>query len=423
MVKSPLILSRSMFLRSSAPNSLTLIGSSRPALTAMRRKFATDTPGIVAGYWKARNRPARARSSGSASVRSSPFEQDAALGHLVGGVAHERVGERGLARAVRAHQGVRLALLHGQVDAVEDLAVLGADVQVLDLQGHAIAFSAFLSGWTRSSSVISFRVRTMDPCTRVQRSLVGQGSRALAGAGEHPVRVGGDALDRGDVALQRRHDLGHRDLLGRTGERVAPVRAAARLDQLRLAQALHQVLEIGERQPLGVGDRAEADRLAAVVAREVGHHADAVLGFGREHHRRQILPDRVGEARATRLASSLRSCASASGVAWSPREADPLEAALVDQREAGLVLLEIDCGRMKKPFQSGRSSRAAAEHEVDPAEARAAWRGTRGRARACRAAGRPRSPARARPRPGRRARRARSAPGPGRCPRRSCRGT
>ena len=71
-MKSPLILSRSTFSRSSAPNSLTLIGSSRPALTAMRRKLATDTPGIVAGYWKARNRPARARSSGSASVMSSP---------------------------------------------------------------------------------------------------------------------------------------------------------------------------------------------------------------------------------------------------------------------------------------------------------------------------------------------------------------
>jgi hypothetical protein len=41
----------------------------------MRRKFATDTPGIVAGYWKAMKRPARARSSGSASVRSSPFRR------------------------------------------------------------------------------------------------------------------------------------------------------------------------------------------------------------------------------------------------------------------------------------------------------------------------------------------------------------
>ncbi len=55
------------------PNSLTLIGSSRLALIAMRRKLATDTPGIDTGYWKARNSPDLARSCGSASVMSSPL--------------------------------------------------------------------------------------------------------------------------------------------------------------------------------------------------------------------------------------------------------------------------------------------------------------------------------------------------------------
>ena len=55
-------------------NSLTWIGSSRLALIAMRRKFATETPGIETGYWKARNRPALARSWGSASVMSSPLK-------------------------------------------------------------------------------------------------------------------------------------------------------------------------------------------------------------------------------------------------------------------------------------------------------------------------------------------------------------
>ena len=69
------IFSSSTFSRMYLPKSLTFIGSSRRAFTAMRRKLATDTPGIVAGYWKARNRPARARSSGSASVRSSPLNR------------------------------------------------------------------------------------------------------------------------------------------------------------------------------------------------------------------------------------------------------------------------------------------------------------------------------------------------------------
>src|SRR3954471_5100313 len=38
----------------------------------MRRYFVIVTPGIATGYWKAMNNPARARSSGSASVMSSP---------------------------------------------------------------------------------------------------------------------------------------------------------------------------------------------------------------------------------------------------------------------------------------------------------------------------------------------------------------
>ena len=48
---------------------------SRCALMTMRRYFATVTPGIATGYWKAMNRPARARSSGSASVMSSPSKR------------------------------------------------------------------------------------------------------------------------------------------------------------------------------------------------------------------------------------------------------------------------------------------------------------------------------------------------------------
>ena len=97
---------------------------------------------------------------------------------------------------------------------MEDLPILGADVQVLDFQGHAVvvAFFVRVRGWTRSSSVISFSVLTIDPWTRVQRNFVGHGSWfswCSRGADEHAVGVRGDALDRGDVALERAHDLGH----------------------------------------------------------------------------------------------------------------------------------------------------------------------------------------------------------------------
>ena len=49
--------------------------ASRCAFMTIRRYFVTVTPGIATGYWKAMNRPMRARSSGSASVMSSPSKR------------------------------------------------------------------------------------------------------------------------------------------------------------------------------------------------------------------------------------------------------------------------------------------------------------------------------------------------------------
>ena len=60
-------------------NSFSEIGcsprASRCAFITMRRYFVVVTPGIATGYWKAMNRPATARSSGSASVMSSPSKR------------------------------------------------------------------------------------------------------------------------------------------------------------------------------------------------------------------------------------------------------------------------------------------------------------------------------------------------------------
>jgi hypothetical protein len=64
------------------------------------------------------------------------------MGDPVFGMPGDRVGQRGLAGAVRPHDGVDLAVFHGQVDAAQDLtALIGrihhADVQVADFQsGH-----------------------------------------------------------------------------------------------------------------------------------------------------------------------------------------------------------------------------------------------------------------------------------------------
>ena len=64
-------------------------------------------------------------------------EERLAAGDLVGRVAHQRVGERRLARAVRAHQRVNLARADREIDSLDDLgAVLERDVQVLQFE-HA----------------------------------------------------------------------------------------------------------------------------------------------------------------------------------------------------------------------------------------------------------------------------------------------
>ena len=67
-----------------------------------------------------------------------------AAGHGVGGVAHDDVAERGLARAVGTHEDVALARTHGQVDAVQDGLVLGArreGAHVEKLVCHVVPFS------------------------------------------------------------------------------------------------------------------------------------------------------------------------------------------------------------------------------------------------------------------------------------------
>src|SRR5262249_33687613 len=49
-------------------------------------------------------------------------------------MSHERVGERALAGAVRAHDRVHFAAVHRQVDAVEDLLALDGDLEAADYE-------------------------------------------------------------------------------------------------------------------------------------------------------------------------------------------------------------------------------------------------------------------------------------------------
>src|SRR5256714_10701575 len=62
----------SFFLTSPVPAAL---GAARRALIAVRRKFATETPGIADGYWNARKTPARARASTGSFKRFTPSKR------------------------------------------------------------------------------------------------------------------------------------------------------------------------------------------------------------------------------------------------------------------------------------------------------------------------------------------------------------
>ena len=61
---------------------------------------------------------------------------DAAAGDGVGGVTRQHLGEGALAAAVAAHHRVDFAGTNRQVDALEDLLVLDASVEIPDLKQH-----------------------------------------------------------------------------------------------------------------------------------------------------------------------------------------------------------------------------------------------------------------------------------------------
>ena len=210
-------------------------------------KLATLRPGIAVGYWKARKRPSRARLSGDSLRMSRPCQMDlAALDH-VGRVAHQRVGEGRLARAVGAHDRVDLALADGQVDALEDL-VLGRgdrrDAEAADdelvVVGGRCAHEAVRAPWsgsagwlgadrgarggTRSARVIESSAPATASRTRTQSRLTVQRGRSVADDRVLGVVAGAD--HRGDRALEGAQDLGHRDRARRAGELVAAVGAA-----------------------------------------------------------------------------------------------------------------------------------------------------------------------------------------------------
>jgi NAD(P)-dependent dehydrogenase (short-subunit alcohol dehydrogenase family) len=72
------------------------------------------------------------------------LEQDLAVGDLVTGLAGDDVGEGRLAGAVRPHDRVDLALVHGQRQPVEDLTLLNTNLQVFHFKQSHYLVSIYL---------------------------------------------------------------------------------------------------------------------------------------------------------------------------------------------------------------------------------------------------------------------------------------
>src|SRR3954471_2777773 len=247
--------SRSAACWSFSPNSLTRIGSSRPVLMAMRRKLAIETPGIATGYWKARKRPAWARSSGSASVMSSPLKV----------IVPSVISYSGWPMIVEA--SVDLPEPFGPISACSSpfetdrstpLRISRSSTRRCRLRisrsANGFSYAALLGNEFGKRGVLQ-RAHDREAHAGPQQ-LGGAGVVRvdLARADDRAVGVRADALDRRDAALERLDHLGHRDLLGRAGEKVAAARAAPALDEPGLAQPRDEVLEIGERQAVGLRD-------------------------------------------------------------------------------------------------------------------------------------------------------------------------
>src|SRR5215213_5014790 len=261
--------------------------ASRWAFMTMRRYLAVVTPGMATGYWKAMNRPARARSSGSASVISSPSKRiwpsvtsrpgwpmiafarvdlPDPFGPIIAWISPERTWRSTPLRICLSPAATcRLRISRSAMDLqsrffrgreLHELGERGA-LQGLD-DAHLHAGPQELGGAELAVGVVRAR--------------------------DAAVAVVEEAVHRRDRALEREDHRVHRDVLRRLREPVAAVRAARGLDQARALEERRDAFEVGEREGLGLGDRLERHRVPGLLPAQLDQQPHAVLGLGREDH-------------------------------------------------------------------------------------------------------------------------------------------
>ena len=224
------------------------------AVFAVRRKFATDTPGTSTGYCIARNRPARARSSTVIVEHVLAVEGDRAAGDLVLRVAGDRVRQRRLAGAVRAHDRVRLAGPHGQVDAARGSPSAPSSVSTETCRSRISRVAH------RCRSVLQWLQRVLDVDETSSPSTLRRGRPA-------PVR-----WRAGRSACR---------CAGRSASRAASTRSRSRRPRPRTARSARASTRRGSRRPRpsrarGDLDTVDLDRRAAAVLGDVGQRAGAL---------------------------------------------------------------------------------------------------------------------------------------------------
>ncbi len=85
------------------------------------------TPGISLGYWKARKRPRRARSSGLKFQKIFAVHQNFSRDYAVIGMSGQNLGQRAFPRAVWAHQCVHFASRNTEGKAAHNFLIADGD--------------------------------------------------------------------------------------------------------------------------------------------------------------------------------------------------------------------------------------------------------------------------------------------------------
>src|SRR5215213_4745809 len=252
-------------------NSLSGMGcsprASRCALMTMRRYFVTVTPGMATGYWNAMNRPARARSSGSASVMSSPSKRTwpsvtSKFGWPMSALASVDLPEPlGPMRAWNSPERTcRSTPLRICLSPAETRRFLISRSAMFS-SGDVVGKCGLARGEVHELRQGGALQRLDDAHLHARpQQLGGAELRVVVMRAQHAAfAVVEEAVHRGDVPLQRQDDLVHRDLLGRMREQVTAVRAAGSLDDAGLLQQRGDPLEVRQRKRLRLRDGLERD--------------------------------------------------------------------------------------------------------------------------------------------------------------------